>query len=97
VEAVRSDNALADLKPTDAILEVGSGLGPATKSFAMQGLRILTTDLGTQVIRAARKRLMNLGNVECVESAFEARPAMPADFRLLIAAQSWQWVSQTQV
>lgn len=83
----------AGLKPKDAILEVGCGTGQATKSFAARGYSILAIDPGPEMIRAARESLAKFGNVELIETTFEAWPAKQGAFRLIIAAQSWHWVS----
>jgi ubiquinone/menaquinone biosynthesis C-methylase UbiE len=83
----------ADLKPNDKIFEVGCGAGQATKSFAKRGFRILATDPGSEMLRAARESLASFSNVELVEGTFEAWRAEEDVFRLIIAAQSWHWVS----
>jgi SAM-dependent methyltransferase len=83
----------AGLKPSDRILEVGCGTGQATKSFARRGFPILATDPGPEMLRGARESLAGFDNVEFAETTFEAWPASRAMFRLIIAAQSWHWVS----
>jgi len=83
----------ADLKPGDRLLEVGCGTGQATKSFATRGFQIVAIDPGAEMIRAARESLAGLGNVELIETTFEAWPQDRGPFRLIIAAQSWHWVS----
>ena len=83
----------ADLKPNDRIFEVGCGAGQATKSFAKRGFPILATDPGSEMLRAARESLASFSNVEFVETTFEAWPAKDEVFPLIIAAQSWHWVS----
>jgi trans-aconitate methyltransferase len=83
----------ADLKLNDRILEVGCGTGQATKSFAKRGFPILATDSGSEMLRGARESLANFSNVEFLETTFEAWPTERAAFRLIIAAQSWHWVS----
>lgn len=83
----------AGLGPNDAILEVGCGSGQATKSFAARGFRMLAIDPGQDLIGAARESLATFPGVAFVVSTFEAWPATPAAFRLLIAAQSWHWVA----
>lgn len=85
--------AYAGLKPDDRILEVGCGTGQATKSFAKRGFRILATDPGPEMLRGARETLASFGNVEFQETTFEACPANEEAFGLIIAAQSWHWVS----
>lgn len=83
----------AELKPNDTVLEVGCGTGQATKSFATRDLQILALDPGPEMVRTARETLANFTNVELVETTFEAWPADKAVFQLIIAAQSWHWVS----
>jgi SAM-dependent methyltransferase len=83
----------ADLKLNDRIFEVGCGTGQATKSFAKRGFPILATDPGSEMLRGARESLANFSNVEFLETTFEAWPIDRAAFRLIIAAQSWHWVS----
>jgi ubiquinone/menaquinone biosynthesis C-methylase UbiE len=89
------DNVLsyADLKPNDKILEVGCGTGQATKSFAKRGFPILATDPGSEMLRCARESLAGFSNVEFLETTFEALPTDRAAFQLIIAPQSWHWVS----
>jgi ubiquinone/menaquinone biosynthesis C-methylase UbiE len=84
----------ADLKPNDRIFEVGCGTGQATKSFAKRGFSILATDPGSEMIRGARESLAGFSNVEFLKTTFEAWPLDRAAFRLIIAAQSWHWVSR---
>jgi ubiquinone/menaquinone biosynthesis C-methylase UbiE len=83
----------AGLKPNDKILEVGCGSGQATKSFAKRSFPIVAIDPGPEMLRGARESLADFGNVEFLEATFEAWPAKPGEFRLIIAAQSWHWVS----
>jgi SAM-dependent methyltransferase len=93
-EALVDDVVLyADLKPNDRIFEVGCGTGQATKSFAKRGFSILATDPGPEMLRGARASLAGFRNVEFLETTFETWPADRAAFRLIIAAQSWHWVS----
>jgi SAM-dependent methyltransferase len=83
----------AHLKPGDPVLEVGCGTGQATASFAKRGLQIVAIDPGPEMIRAARESLASFGNVVLAEATFEAWPQDKGPFRLIIAAQSWHWVS----
>jgi len=83
----------AGLHSHDRILEVGCGTGQATKSFARRGLPILATDPGPEMLREARESLAGFDQVEYLETTFEACPETGQVFRLIIAAQSWHWVS----
>jgi trans-aconitate methyltransferase len=82
----------ADLKQNDKILEVGCGTGLATKCFAKRSFPIVAMDPGPEMLRAARESLAGFGKVKFLEATFEAWPATRAEFRLIIAAQSWHWV-----
>jgi SAM-dependent methyltransferase len=84
----------AGLKPNDRILEVGCGTGQATKSFAERSFSIVAIDPGPEMLRGARESLAGFGNVEFLETTFEAWPPNRRKFQLIIAAQSWHWVSQ---
>ena len=83
----------AELKPKDEILEVGCGAGQATKGFASRGFPTLAIDPGPKLLAGARESLAGFKNVEFLQSTFEALPASQRKFRLIIAAQSWHWVS----
>jgi SAM-dependent methyltransferase len=83
----------ADLRQSDKILEVGCGTGLATKSFAKRNFSILAIDPGPEMLRVSRESLAAFSNVEFLETTFEAWPATRGKFRLIIAAQSWHWVS----
>jgi SAM-dependent methyltransferase len=83
----------ADLKPNDKILEVGCGSGQATKSFAKRSFPVVAIDPGPEMLRGARESCAGFDNVKFFESTFEAWSAKQGDFRLIIAAQAWHWVS----
>jgi SAM-dependent methyltransferase len=83
----------AELQPSDRIFEVGCGTGQATESFAKRGYPILATDPGAEMLHGARERLAGLNNVQFLKTTFEAWPVERAAFRLIVAAQSWHWVS----
>jgi SAM-dependent methyltransferase len=83
----------AALKAGDPVLEVGCGTGQATRSFAARDLQIVAIDPGAEMIRVARESLAGFGNVELAEATFEAWSQDNGPFRLIIAAQSWHWVS----
>jgi SAM-dependent methyltransferase len=83
----------AALRTSDPVLEIGCGSGQATKSFARRGFRILAIEPGAELLRTARENLAKFTNVEFFEATFEAWPVTSGAFRLLIAAQSWHWVS----
>ena len=83
----------AGAQPNDAILEVGCGTGQATKSFALRGFPILAIEPGPDMVRVARDALAKFANVEIIETTLERWRPGALRFRLIIAAQSWHWVS----
>jgi SAM-dependent methyltransferase len=83
----------ADLKRDDRILEIGCGAGQATKSFAERRFSIVGIDPGPEMLRGARESLAGFNNVEFLETTFEKWSGKQGSFRLIIAAQSWHWVS----
>jgi SAM-dependent methyltransferase len=83
----------ADLKQNDRILEVGCGTGQATRSFAERSFSIVAIDPGPEMLRGARESLAGFSNVEFLETTFEAWPPNRGGFQLIVAAQSWHWVS----
>ena len=83
----------AGLRPNDKILEVGCGTGQATKSFAKRNFSILAIDPGPEMLRGARESLAGFSDVGFLETTFEAWPGKQGGFRLIVAAQSWHWVS----
>ena len=85
--------AYADMKLNDRILEVGCGTGQATKSFARLAFPILAIEPGPELLRGARRSLAAFSNVTFLETTFEAYMASAESFRLIVAAQSWHWVS----
>jgi SAM-dependent methyltransferase len=92
--ALRDDIvAIVGLRPDDAILDVGCGTGQATRLFAPSTSRIVALDPGAQMIAVARENSKEFAHIEYVVSTFEAWPARPAAFRLLLAGQSWHWVA----
>jgi SAM-dependent methyltransferase len=82
----------AALAPDDRILEVGCGTGLATAGFAKKGFAILATDPGADMLRGARDHLREFGNVDYLQTTFEALPQSMTGFRLIVAAQSFHWI-----
>src|SRR5580692_9258733 len=64
---------------------------PEASRGAASGFSPLTP--GAEMVRAAAESLAEFSNVEFVQATFEAWPTNLAGFRLIIAAQSWHWVS----
>jgi SAM-dependent methyltransferase len=82
----------AGLTPGDRILEIGCGSGQATQDLADLAGPVLAIDPGAELIRLARRRLAERGQVAFAVSTFEAFSPEPHAFRLAAAAQAWHWV-----
>jgi ubiquinone/menaquinone biosynthesis C-methylase UbiE len=85
--------AFAGLKPGDPVLEIGCGTGKATAGFALRGLDVVALDPGADLLRVARKNLTGFQNIQLLQTTFEAWPPQPGAFRLVVAAQSWHWIT----
>jgi len=85
--------AFAALDPDDCILEVGCGTGLATAGFAKKGYAILATDPGADMLRGARDHLREFDDVDYLQTTFETLPESMTGFRLMVAAQSFHWIS----
>lgn len=84
---------LAGLRPSDRLLELGSGTGKATLPLARRGYRITCVELGGELAEAARRNLAPFENVDVVHADFEQwRPCPPGVFDLVFAATSWHWI-----
>jgi SAM-dependent methyltransferase len=84
---------VANLRPGDSILELGSGTGKATRRFAERGFRVVAMEPGANLIEVARRSLNRFPNVAMVASTFEDWPLEPARFKLVFAAQSFHWIA----
>jgi len=85
-------DATAHLAKGERILEVGSGTGKATASFARLGFPILALEPGGNMIAAAKEALTGRDNVQFIETTFENWTVEPGAFGLVTAAQAWHWV-----
>ena len=84
---------VANLRSGDAILELGSGTGKATRPFAERGLRVVALEPGSNLIAVARRSLDRFPKVAVVPSTFEDWPLEAARFKLVFAAQSFHWIA----
>jgi 16S rRNA (adenine1518-N6/adenine1519-N6)-dimethyltransferase len=58
----------ADLKPTDAVVEVGPGLGVLTRELAQRAARLVAVELDPGLVRVLRDQLQGLPNAEVVQA-----------------------------
>ncbi|MGB6725827.1 MAG: class I SAM-dependent methyltransferase [Terracidiphilus sp.] len=81
--------------PVDAadadILEIGCGTGQATLPLARRGCRVLAVEMGANLARIAREKLVAFERVEIVNARFE--DWVPTRrFDLVLAVTSWHWI-----
>ena len=57
----------ADLRPTDTVLEVGTGTGALTERLARRAGRVITAEIDPRLAQLARDRLVDHDNVVVVE------------------------------
>jgi SAM-dependent methyltransferase len=83
---------LASLPPRGRILEIGSGTGQLTATFAQRGYSIVALEPGTALATIARANLASYPNVQVVGSTMEDWGPDSAPFDLVLAAQSFHLV-----
>lgn len=85
---------LAQLKPTDSILEIGCGPGKATVDFAKLGCHIICLEPNPDFCQIARQNCSPYSNVEIKNTSFEQWELEAGKFDVFLAASSLHWVSQ---
>jgi SAM-dependent methyltransferase len=85
--------ALSGVQPGGHVLEIGCGTGQASVAFARRGFTMICLEPGSNAARLARERLAPFPQVEVVTQTFEAWPAKPEAFDLVISAQALHWVA----
>src|ERR1700690_651402 len=83
----------ANMRPGDAVLEIGCGTGRATRPFAERGFRVVALEPGANLLRVARRSLADLPNIQFISKTFEDWFLEPARFKLVFAAQSFHWIT----
>ncbi|MFC5652012.1 class I SAM-dependent methyltransferase [Paenibacillus solisilvae] len=83
---------VANLKPSDHLLEVGCATGKATLPLARRGFSITCVELGAALASVARRNLVGM-DVEVIAGRFEDwRPEPGKGYDLVFAATAWNWV-----
>jgi 16S rRNA (adenine1518-N6/adenine1519-N6)-dimethyltransferase len=67
----------ADLSASDAVLEVGAGLGALTRVLAAQAGQVLAIELDGQLVEILREELAGLPNVEILQADILRFPDLP--------------------
>jgi SAM-dependent methyltransferase len=92
-ELVDDMAALTGIPAGGSILEIGCGAGQATLPFASRGYRMLSLDIGTDLIAVAREKLGGAGNVEFLVSSFEDWDPNGRRFDVVMAASCFHWMT----
>jgi SAM-dependent methyltransferase len=85
--------AFAALGSGARLLEVGTGTGKATLSFARRGFRILGLEPGANMAAIARANLAQFREVEIKTISFEDWAVEQGAFDLAFVAQAFHWLS----
>lgn len=84
---------VAHLCPDSNILEVGCGSGIATLNFAQLGYAIDALEPNPNFCQVATRRLDLFPKVRLIQQAFEEWQLQSQAYQILLAANSWHWVS----
>jgi SAM-dependent methyltransferase len=74
------------------ILEIGCGMGQATKPFADRGYHMTCLDSGTNLAAMARRKFHGCDNVTVIAESFENWNPGTTKYHLVIAATSFHWL-----
>jgi SAM-dependent methyltransferase len=82
------------INSSSKILEIGSGLGTATKSFAELGCIIDCVEPNPNFVEIARRRFENHPNIKIHQSTFEEYNHESGVVDIVLAATSFHWVNK---
>jgi SAM-dependent methyltransferase len=78
---------------TTPVAEVGAGTGKASVALAARGITLTCIEPSPPMAAIARHNLAKFHNAEVEQVSFEDWQPTPHSYGLLLAAQSWHWVS----
>jgi protein-L-isoaspartate O-methyltransferase len=84
--------ALAELRPSSRVVEIGCGTGKATLPLAGRGLRITCVELGASLAAIAQRKLAPFPGVEIVNADFETWRPERADYDAVVAFTAFHWI-----
>jgi SAM-dependent methyltransferase len=82
---------LAELRPSDRLLEIGCATGKATRPLLERGFSVLCIEMGRRLAQRARQNLAGFP-VEIHETPFERWESEQGAFDLIYAATAWHWL-----
>lgn len=87
--------AFAGLGPDSVapVAEIGAGTGKASVALASRGLCLTCIEPSAPMAEVARRHLAQFHNAEVEQVSFEDWQPVAHTYGLLVAAQSWHWVS----
>jgi ubiquinone/menaquinone biosynthesis C-methylase UbiE len=91
-ELINDIVTLAALPSPASILEIGCGTGQATMPFAQRGNHLTCLDIGAALLTIARPKFTTYPNMQFQHTAFEAWPAQPSTFDLVMSATAFHWI-----
>jgi SAM-dependent methyltransferase len=85
--------SLAAIEPAAAsVLEIGCGTGQATLPLARRGCRIVSLEMGANLVRIASRNLAGFPRVTLVNARFEDWSPAGHLFDIVFAANAWHWL-----
>jgi SAM-dependent methyltransferase len=85
--------SIADLGPSQRLLEVGAGTGKATILFASRGVPVLAIEPSAEMAALARRNCAGFQGVQIEQSDFERWTPAGERFPLIYSAQAWHWIA----
>ena len=82
----------AQLAPSSRILEIGSGPGTATNSFAELGFRMVCLEPNPDFCEIAKRNCKKYPSVEMINTSFEEWSLESEAFDAVLAASSMHWI-----
>jgi len=84
---------LAAIPPGGRVLEIGCGAGQATAAFATRGLKMLSLDVGADLVAEARSRVGDTADVAFHVGSFEEWDQAQRSFHAVLAASCFHWMT----
>ncbi|HEY9595675.1 MAG TPA: class I SAM-dependent methyltransferase [Spirochaetia bacterium] len=84
--------ALAGLRSSSRLLEIGCGTGKATVSFAAHGYTMDCVDPGRKLIGFARRSCRDWPHVSFYVGRFEDVPLPVENYDMVLSAQAFHWI-----
>lgn len=74
----------ADIRPTDTVLEIGSGIGTLTKELAKEAKKVIAIEKDVKMVEISKEALKDYRNVQIVQGdILKARLSLPKDYKVV--------------